>query len=156
MPPPHRLVFTKIWYNPEALSPCTISCFLCKTAHFQVDDQIRDSQPFFFNLRISLVLIFAQQAKHFWVKILFKGAFRLFSQNFITYQLDVIVTTSQNSKLFLFHDRSELTTYITVWPQPIWKKVRTSWQIPPQHQRTYQGGPESASIEIPPFRPKFT
>ena len=38
----------------------------------------------------------------------------------------------------------------TVWPQPIWKK--TWWQIPPQHQSTYLGGPESASIEIPPFR----
>ena len=41
----------------------------------------------------------------------------------------------------------------TVWPQPIWKKVRSWWQIPPQHQSTYLGGPESASIEIPPFRP---
>ena len=27
------------------------------------------------------------------------------------------------------------------------------WQIPPQHQSTYLGGPESASIEIPPFGP---
>ena len=41
----------------------------------------------------------------------------------------------------------------TVWPQPIWIKVRTSWQIPLQHQSIYLGGPESASIEIPPFRP---
>ena len=40
----------------------------------------------------------------------------------------------------------------TVWPQPVWKKVRTSWQIPPQHQSKYQGGPESASIGIPPFQ----
>ena len=32
----------------------------------------------------------------------------------------------------------------TVWPQPIWKKVRSSWQIPPQHQSTYLGGPKSA------------
>ena len=46
--------------------------------------------------------------------------------------------------------------YNTVWPQPIWKKVRSSSQIPPQHQSTYLGGQESASIEIPPFRPKFT
>ena len=44
----------------------------------------------------------------------------------------------------------------TVWPQPIWIKVRSLWQISPQHQSTYLGGPESASIEIPPFRPKFT
>ena len=29
------------------------------------------------------------------------------------------------------------------------------WQIPPQQQSTYLGGPESASIEIPPFRPHF-
>ena len=43
--------------------------------------------------------------------------------------------------------------HCTVWPQPIWKKVRTWWQIPPQHQSTYLGGPESASIEIPPFGP---
>ena len=41
----------------------------------------------------------------------------------------------------------------TVWPQPIWKKVRTWWQILPQHQSTYLGGPESASIKIPLFRP---
>ena len=31
--------------------------------------------------------------------------------------------------------------------------VRSSWQIPPQHQITYPGGPELASMEIPPFRP---
>ena len=43
----------------------------------------------------------------------------------------------------------------TVWPQSIWIKVRTSWQIPPQHQSTCLGGPESASVEIPPFRPHF-
>ena len=41
----------------------------------------------------------------------------------------------------------------TVWPQPIWKKVRSWWQIPPQHQSAYLGGPESALIEIPHFRP---
>ena len=44
------------------------------------------------------------------------------------------------------------TVLFTVWPQPIWKKVRTLWQIPPQHQSTYLGGPKSAYIEIPPFR----
>ena len=44
---------------------------------------------------------------------------------------------------------------VTVWPQPIWKKVRTSWQIIPQHQRKYLGGPKSAWIEIPPFRRFF-
>ena len=32
------------------------------------------------------------------------------------------------------------------------KKVRTWWQISPQHQSTYQGGPKSAWIEILPFR----
>ena len=41
---------------------------------------------------------------------------------------------------------------LTVWPGPIWIKVKKSWLLLPQHQR----GPESASIEIPPFRPKFT
>ena len=45
-----------------------------------------------------------------------------------------------------------LSSY-TVWPQPIWIKVRSSWQIPLQHQSTYLGGPESVSIKIPPFRP---
>ena len=45
--------------------------------------------------------------------------------------------------------------HLTVWPQPIWIKVRSSWQIPLQHQSTYLGGPKSASIEIPPFRPHF-
>ena len=44
---------------------------------------------------------------------------------------------------------------LTVWPEAILKKVSGWWQIPPQHQSTYLGGPESASIEIPPFRPHF-
>ena len=44
---------------------------------------------------------------------------------------------------------------ITVWPQSIWIKVRTLWQIPLQHQSTYLGGPESALIEIPPFQTFF-
>ena len=48
---------------------------------------------------------------------------------------------------------SERLCQTTVWQQSIWIKVRTLWQIPPQHQSTYLGGPESASIEIPPFRP---
>ena len=43
----------------------------------------------------------------------------------------------------------------TAWPEPIWIKVSEWWQIPPQHQITSLGGPESASIEIPPFRPHF-
>ena len=44
----------------------------------------------------------------------------------------------------------------TVWPQPILKKVRTWWQIPPQHQSTYV--PRRPRISInwnPPFRPIF-
>ena len=36
------------------------------------------------------------------------------------------------------------------------KKVNTSQLLLPQHQSTYPRGPESASIVIPPFRPKFT
>ena len=36
------------------------------------------------------------------------------------------------------------------------KKVNTSQFLLPQHQSTYPRGPESASIEIPHFRPKFT
>ena len=42
---------------------------------------------------------------------------------------------------------------LTVWPEPILKKVSGRWQIPPQHHSTYLGGPESPLIEIPPFRP---
>ena len=37
----------------------------------------------------------------------------------------------------------------TVWPQPIWKKL----ELGDKYHHTYLGGPESASIEIPPFRP---
>ena len=51
--------------------------------------------------------------------------------------------------------QTRLHATFTVWPQPIWKKVRSWWQIPPQHQSTYLGGPESASIEIPPSLHKF-
>ena len=50
---------------------------------------------------------------------------------------------------------AQMVAFSTVWPQPILKKVRTWWQIPPQDQSTHLGGPESASIEIPPFRPHF-
>ena len=39
----------------------------------------------------------------------------------------------------------------TVWPEPIWIKMRSWWQVLPQHQSTYLRGPESAGI-----RPKFT
>ena len=46
-------------------------------------------------------------------------------------------------------------TRCTVWLEPIWKKVNTSQLLLPQHQSTYPRGPESASIEIPPFRPHF-
>ena len=51
---------------------------------------------------------------------------------------------------------SGLTATITVCPEPIWIKVNCRWQLLPQHQTTYLRGPESASIEIPPFRPHFT
>ena len=44
---------------------------------------------------------------------------------------------------------------ITVWPEPIWIKVKTWWQILLQHQSTYLRGPEFTSIEIPPFRTHF-
>ena len=44
----------------------------------------------------------------------------------------------------------------TIWPEPIWIKVSGWWQISPQHQSTYLRGPESESIEIPLFRPKFS
>ena len=43
----------------------------------------------------------------------------------------------------------------TVWPELIWIKAKKSWLLLPQHQSTYQRGPESVSIEIPPFRPHF-
>ena len=46
-------------------------------------------------------------------------------------------------------------TYYTVWPEPIWIKVKTWWQILPQHQSTYLWGLESASTKIPPFRPNL-
>ena len=36
------------------------------------------------------------------------------------------------------------------------KKVNTSQLLLPQYQNTYPRGPESTSIEISPFRPKFT
>ena len=48
--------------------------------------------------------------------------------------------------LFRFHHLLTDNLLHTVWPQPIWIKVRTLWQIPSQLQSTYLGGPESASI----------
>ena len=40
-------------------------------------------------------------------------------------------------------------------PEPTWLKVKTWWQILPLHRSTYLRGWESASIEIPSFRPHF-
>ena len=54
------------------------------------------------------------------------------------------------SKNFTKSHRSD-----TVWPEPIWIKVKIWWQILPQHQSSYLTGTESASIEIPSFRPHF-
>ena len=45
--------------------------------------------------------------------------------------------------------------HFTVWPQPIWIRVNCWWQILPQHQSTYIRGPESVSIEIPPYQTKI-
>ena len=45
--------------------------------------------------------------------------------------------------------------YITVWPEPIWIKVKKFWLSLPQHQSTYPRGQESVSIEITPFRQHF-
>ena len=36
-------------------------------------------------------------------------------------------------------------------PEPIWINVKKFWQILLQHQSTFLGGPESASIENSPF-----
>ena len=44
---------------------------------------------------------------------------------------------------------------ITVWPEPIWIKVKSSRLLLPQHQSTYLRGPESTLIEILLFRPHF-
>ena len=41
----------------------------------------------------------------------------------------------------------------TVWQQQIWIKVKSWWQILPQHQSTNLRSPKFASI--PPFRPHF-
>ena len=40
----------------------------------------------------------------------------------------------------------------TVWPERIWIKVRSWWQILPQHQSTYLRSPESASLKILLFK----
>jgi hypothetical protein len=59
------------------------------------------------------------------------------------------------SQLTFVLKTSPLRSRYTVWPEPIWIKVNSSWLLLPQHQSTYLRGSESASIEIPPFRPQF-
>ena len=63
---------------------------------------------------------------------------------------------------FLEYRNSKSSDSLTVWPEWIWIKVKSWWQILPQHQSTYYivcstylRAPESASIEIPLFRPHF-
>ena len=68
---------------------------------------------------------------------------------------DNICNAKEVSNFLGLHLTSLCPSFIcssTVWPQPIWIKVRTSWQIPLQHQSTYLGGSKSAWIEITPFR----
>ena len=43
----------------------------------------------------------------------------------------------------------------TVWPEPIWIKVKKSWLLLPHHQSTYPRGPES-SFTMFTFRRIFT
>ena len=38
--------------------------------------------------------------------------------------------------------------FATVWPEPIWIKVKEFWLLLPQHQSKYPRGPEYASIGI--------
>ena len=47
---------------------------------------------------------------------------------------------------------SRIYSIYTVWPQPIWIKVRDKYHRSIKLHK-YLGGPELASIEIPPFRP---
>ena len=56
-----------------------------------------------------------------------------------------------NIRLLVKTKQTKNTAMITVWPEPLWKKVKTSQLLLPQHQSTYPRDPESASIEIPPF-----
>ena len=49
-------------------------------------------------------------------------------------------------------DTNQMTNPSAVWSLSIWIKVKSLQQILPQHQSAYLRGPESASIEIPPFR----
>ena len=61
--------------------------------------------------------------------------------------------------LCMFHAASLKIKFIftTVWPRPIWIKVNSSWLYDHSIQvHMYPRGPESASIETPPFRPKNT
>ena len=44
----------------------------------------------------------------------------------------------------------------TVWPEPIWIKVNSSWILLPQHQSTCPRGSESASISDPNLVSKST
>ena len=71
------------------------------------------------------------------------------TQLFFLFIARVAVVTRQY--LFDLQDKKKSIEIICLVTQ-IWIKVSGWWQIPPQHQSTYLGGPESASIEIPPFR----
>ena len=67
----------------------------------------------------------------------------------------MVLSWNKDKLLLKLSSRAFKWTSTTVWPEPIWTKVSGWWQIPPLHQRTYLGGPESASIDIPPFRSHF-
>ena len=69
----------------------------------------------------------------------------------VTFQAYLSVTFGPNISGFL-----DLCLKFTVQPKQIWIKLNGWWQILPQHQSIYFNGPESASIEVPCFGPKFT
>jgi len=52
----------------------------------------------------------------------------------------------QISKEVMYYVLRKVSVEFTIWPEPIWIKLKKSWLLLPQHQSTYHRGQEYTSI----------
>ena len=75
------------------------------------------------------------------------------NSNVIIVKISALSCRTRNQDLRSWYSRCLFQA--TVWPEPIWIKVKKAWLLLPQNQSTYPRGLEFISIEIPPFIPHF-
>ena len=111
--------------------------------------------PNYFLKEISYFLASDICIKHYFLRYIIKMCSMI-----LIYGRNTSWTKNASTEMIWTH--CDLSVVVSSWNYEIngmrsfWLKLKIWWQLQPQHQSTYLRGPESASIEIPTFRPKFT